>query len=75
MITNAGEARELHRLMAHPDWEYAITEGPRKAWEAENVPPPGDGWVRNVEVGDNGWDRLDYTEESYWRRPRTQASA
>jgi hypothetical protein len=61
---------ELHRLSAHPDWEYTLTEGPRKAWDYEDVPPPGEGWVRNVEVGRDGWNRFDYTEESYWRRPK-----
>lgn len=65
---------QLHRDRAHPDWEYATTEGPRKQWYDEDVPPEGEGWVRNVEAGRDGWDRFDYTEESYWRRPRAATS-
>lgn len=61
---------ELHAACRHPGWEYATTEGQRKAWDAVDVPPPGDGWVRNVHAGDSGWERFDYTEESYWMRPR-----
>ncbi|MFF0822377.1 hypothetical protein ACFYUR_18605 [Micromonospora haikouensis] len=65
---------ELHADMAHPDWEYATTEGQRKAWDYSDVPPDGDGWVRNVHAGRDGWERFDYTEESYWMRPKNCGS-
>ncbi|MFI2663251.1 hypothetical protein [Micromonospora carbonacea] len=61
---------ELHADMCHPDWEYATTEGQRKAWYHSDVPPDGGGWVRNIHAGRDGWERFDYTEESYWMRPR-----
>ncbi|MFD4740588.1 hypothetical protein ACFWNQ_24970 [Streptomyces virginiae] len=75
----------LHAERRHPNWEYATTEGPRKAWDDVDVPPcdymgrPEPGWERNVDAGrpGEGWDRFDYTEESYWRRlktPETSAS-
>ncbi|MGW5173141.1 DUF6221 family protein [Streptomyces sp. NPDC004082] len=72
--TESDEA--LHARRAHPAWEYATTEGPRKQWDDVDVPPhddygnPEPGWERNVEAGRDGWERFDYTEESYWRRPR-----
>lgn len=61
---------ELHARVAHPDWEYTMTEGPRKQWDHSDMPPDGGGWVRNVHAGRNGWERFDYTEESYWMRPK-----
>ncbi|MCX4232028.1 DUF6221 family protein [Streptomyces ortus] len=67
---------ELHARRAHPAWEYATTEGPRKQWDDVDVPPHDDygnlepGWERNTDAGREGWERFDYTEESYWRRPR-----
>lgn len=61
---------KLHELRLHPDFEYATTEGQRKAWYDSDVPPEGDGWVRNIHAGRDGWERFDYTEESYWMRPR-----
>jgi hypothetical protein len=72
---------ELHATFAHPEWEYATTEGQRKAWDDQNVPPYGDDgepdhtWERNVDAGHpgEGWMRFDYTEESYWRRRRPVA--
>lgn len=60
---------ELHRRRLHPDWEYATTEGPRKQWDYSDVPPGGEGWVRNRCAGRDGWERFEYTEESYWMRP------
>ncbi|WP_420032285.1 DUF6247 family protein [Streptomyces sp. cg28] len=72
---------ELHARRAHPDYEYATTEGPRKQWDDIDVPPhdeegePEPGWERNTDAGRDGWERFDYTEESYWRRPRTTAGA
>lgn len=64
---------QLHARFAHPAYEYAVTEGPRKMWDYAGVSPEGDGWERNIDAGragtpDAGWDRLDYTEEAYWRR-------
>jgi hypothetical protein len=67
---------ELHALESHPAWEYRTTSGPRKQWDDIDVPPHNDygdpepGWERNVDAGRNGWERWDYTEESYWRRLR-----
>ncbi|MFB7222370.1 hypothetical protein [Streptomyces sp. NPDC056227] len=65
---------ELHERCAHPDWEYRTTKGPRKQWDDADTPPsdaegdPDPTWERNVDVGRDGWERWDYTEESYWRR-------
>jgi len=63
---------ELHADMIHPEWEYTVTEGPRKQWMDEDTPPDGEGWERNVDAGDNGWERFDYHEEAYWRRRRPE---
>jgi hypothetical protein len=60
----------LHRQMAHPEFDYHVTEGPRKAWDEADTPPEGIGWERNVFIGANGWERHDFTEESYWMRRR-----
>ncbi|MFE6815977.1 hypothetical protein [Streptomyces sp. NPDC057677] len=72
----------LHARRAHPDWEYATTEGPRKQWGDVNQPPlddngdPDPTWERNLDAGHpgEGWERFDYTEESYWRRPKKRAA-
>lgn len=61
---------ELHRDFAHPDYEYRITEGQRKNWDDADTPPKGVGWELNIDAGRNGWERFDFTEESYWRRKR-----
>ena len=68
---------DLHARRAHPAYEYATTEGPRKQWDDADVPPrddngePESGWEPNTYAGcDDGWERFDYTEESYWRRLR-----
>lgn len=60
----------LHRREMHPDYVYATTTGPRKAWSDENTPPEGEGWERNTHIGRNGWERFDYYEEAYWMRRR-----
>ncbi len=71
---------ELHARCAHPDWEYTLTEGPRKQWDYSDEPPYGDDgepdttWERNVDMGRKGWERFDYTEESYWRRRKPEAA-
>jgi len=70
------DAAELHARRAHPGFEYATTNGPRKQWDTIDEPPYGDDgepdptWERNVDAGrpGQGWDRFDYTEVSYWRR-------
>ncbi|MFC8447604.1 LuxR C-terminal-related transcriptional regulator [Kitasatospora sp. NPDC057223] len=67
-FTEEETAEQLHARRAHPGWEYATTEGPRKAWDHVDMTPEGGGWERNTAAGREGWDRLDYTEESYWRR-------
>lgn len=74
----AGQPREtdqeLHARGAHPEWEYRTTEGPRKQWDDQETPPrnengePDPSWEPNVDMGRDGWDRFDYTEEAYWRR-------
>lgn len=56
----------LHARCLHPDFDYATTDGPRKAFDGH--PPAGEGWERNVEQGDQGWERFTYHEEAYWRR-------
>lgn len=74
------DTARLHAERRHPGYEYRTTEGPRKQWDDINEPPHGDdgepepGWERNVDAGrpGMGWDRFDYTEESYWRRPKPQ---
>ncbi|GGV37026.1 hypothetical protein GCM10010293_40670 [Streptomyces griseoflavus] len=69
---------ELHALESHPAWKYRTTSGPRKQWADVDVPPcddhgePEPGWERNVDAGRDGWERWDYTEESYWRRLRPE---
>lgn len=60
----------LHGQRLHPDWEYETTTGPRKQWDDADRPPPGDDWRPNVEAGQDGWERFEYHEEAYWRRPR-----
>lgn len=65
---------ELHARHAHPAYEYATTEGQRKAWDRVDEPPDGEGWERNTDAGRDGWDRFDYTEESYWRRLKLAGS-
>jgi hypothetical protein len=76
--TDDSSDQELHARCAHPDWEYRTTSGPRKQWDDVDDPPcddygnPEPGWERNIDAGmpGQGWERFDYTEESYWRRPR-----
>lgn len=71
----------LHSQRAHPDYEYATTEGPRKQWLGIDDPPSGEdgepdtSWERNTDAGrpGMGWDRFDYTEQSYWRRRKPAA--
>lgn len=73
---------ELHASFAHPAYEYRTTEGQRKAFDDASVPPSDDNgepdytWERNTDAGRGGWERFDYTEESYWRRrlPEDQVS-
>lgn len=70
---------QLHALTSHPAYEYRTTTGPRKQWDDIDQPPcddsgdPDPSWERNIDAGrpGQGWDRFDYTEESYWRRPRS----
>ncbi|MEM7165996.1 MAG: hypothetical protein AAF581_11050 [Planctomycetota bacterium] len=64
----------LHSRCLHPGYEYATTDGPRKSWYDEDAPPEGRGWERNVDCGDQGWERFDYHEEAYWRRPTDERS-
>lgn len=72
----------LHEWEAHPDWEYEMTTGPRKEWTGYDNPPEatdwdqdcGLTWVKNTDKGSRGWERFDYHEEAYWRRPRNAGS-
>lgn len=69
---------ELHQRHAHRAYEYATTEGQRKAWDDDMTPPwdhelnrHGDGWELNITSADpEAWERFDYHEERYWRRLR-----
>jgi len=58
----------LHARESHPDWEYACTRGPVKGFDEK--PPEGEGWIRNVFKGTQGWARFEYYEEAYWTRPK-----
>ncbi|MFE2563053.1 hypothetical protein [Streptomyces mirabilis] len=77
------DAARLHAERRHPAYEYATTSGPRKQWDDVDLPPhddngePEPGWERNVDAGmpGEGWERFDYTEESYWRRPKRSMEA
>lgn len=69
----AGPQSPLHARCAHPAYEYATTQGPRKRWDHSDEPPEGFGWERNVDAGRNGWERFEYHEESYWRRTKSPA--
>lgn len=62
-------AEELHARFACPGWEYRMTTGQRKAWADAGKPPDGDGWEPNTAVCPEAWERFDYHEEAYWRRP------
>ncbi len=63
----------LHSRLMHPDFEYKTTDGQRKTWDDADQAPDGEGWERNVDYGDEGWERFDYHEESYWRRRNPQS--
>ncbi|MGY6019614.1 hypothetical protein [Streptomyces spinosirectus] len=73
---DAIDTARLHAERRHPGYEYRTTQGPRKQWDTIDQPPydddgePDPSWERNVDAGrpGQGWDRFDYTEESYWRR-------
>ncbi len=66
-------ARALHLRLMHPDYQYETTKGPRKSWDDQDTPPDGGGWERNEDFCEEGWERFDFHEESYWRR-RTEVS-
>jgi len=70
--TEPATDEDLHARQSHPDFEYATTTGPRKAFDEH--PPDGDGWVRNKTRGvrGEGWERFDFHEEAYWMRRRQQ---
>lgn len=60
----------LHIHGAHPAYEYATTEGQRKAWPYVDDPPEQDaGWELNTTSRHpDAWERFEYTEQRYWRR-------
>lgn len=57
----------LHRVKAHPDYEYETTECGRKQ---ESHAPDGEAWEPNIFGGDphSSWSRGDYQEWHDWRR-------
>lgn len=64
---------ELHQERVHPAYEYETVTVGRKSYEDDR--PPGEGWERNItSVDPQGWERFDYTEDSYWRRLRPDGS-
>jgi hypothetical protein len=73
------DTARLHAERRHPGFEYATTRGPRKQWDDPDRPPVGENadpdhtWKPNVDAGrpGMGWDRFDYHEEAYWRRPKS----
>lgn len=73
----------LHAEFRHPKYQYRTTKGPRKQWDDPDQPPVGDdgdpepGWEPNLDAGlpGMGWERFDYHEEAYWRRPKKQDDA
>jgi len=66
---------ERHQRRAHPAYEYATTEGQRKAWPGVDEPPEGDGWELNTtSASPDAFERFDFTEERYWRRVRPTGS-
>lgn len=66
----------LHKLKAHPDYEYATTTCGRKAGPAPE--PDGGGWEPNTytwmhpvdgpTTWHSDWERFDYHEDHHWRR-------
>lgn len=54
------------------EWEYETTYGGRKQDWPDEVPPPGDGWERDIDRGRMGWERFDYHEEAYWKRRKVR---
>ena len=66
----------LHENKCHPDYEYVTVVTGRKS-EEDDAPDEsrhGTGWEENVYGDDfhSCWERFKYTEESYWRRLKTQ---
>ena len=54
------------RCEVEPDYtryQYRTTEGPRKCWDGD-PDLSEEGWEEWAE-----WERFDYTEERYWRKP------
>lgn len=72
---------ELHSRFGHPEWEYTSVEVARKSGADDS--PPDDSWEPNdfIDMGcapdgtpypRRNWERFDYTEETYYRRRRTE---
>lgn len=74
---------QLHQHRAHPDFDYATTEGPRETWTDANKPPrdphtgdPGRGWELNTtRAYPDAFERFDHHEESYWRRRKADETS
>lgn len=59
----------MHQHKLHPDFEYVVTSGPRKAWDDVDNPPEGEGWELNITKADpEAFERFRFHEERYWRR-------
>ncbi len=58
---------KLHSLREHPEYEYETTFCGRKCGSHEE--PEGNGWKLNDDYNE-GWERFDYHEETYWRRKK-----
>ncbi|MCX4697026.1 hypothetical protein [Streptomyces sp. NBC_01373] len=73
------DTARLHAERRHPGFEYATTRGQRKQWDDADRPPAGENcdpdhtWQPNLDAGrpGMGWDRFEYHEEAYWRRPKS----
>lgn len=72
-LQHAKVQARLHGRRSDPEWEYATTSGPRRDFDSR-VPPAGNGWERNTDVGRGGWKRVVDGEEAYWRRRRKDAN-
>lgn len=59
----------LHSIEWDPAYEYKTTFCLGFGdWPDRDKPPAGEGWERNVDAGDDGYDLGERTQRSYWRR-------
>lgn len=75
----------LHRLRAHPDFEYATTQTARKSGSDPRIGLDGEGWepndvVESHEYADGvvlqehwrNWERFEFHEDNHWRRRKVK---